>query len=164
MNNLSVCHLCRVEKQAPVCRGACPCPVDGVDIVEHAQAADCPLGYHDGVPVPQAPRAETPAEWGPPKWAKLHEWASAFRGTPAERNAWLAAFRLELPCGECRNGWDAIVEANPPPDDPAMLWRWTWARHNDVRRKLGQAEVGEAEARAQYFRNDVIFPCSTRPM
>ncbi len=42
--NLSVCHTC--PRRQDGCRGKCACLVDGRDLIEHAEAGDCPLGKH----------------------------------------------------------------------------------------------------------------------
>lgn len=47
---LSICHRCP-ERHRP-CAGACPCKIDGADIIEHAREEQCPRGYYDGVPQP----------------------------------------------------------------------------------------------------------------
>jgi hypothetical protein len=46
--NLSACHRCELMQSG--CRGACACLQDGRDIIEHAQAGDCPLGKHEVPP------------------------------------------------------------------------------------------------------------------
>ena len=55
--SLVVCHRCPLRQR--ICAGTCACLVDGRDIIEHAAAADCPKGYHDGVPLPE-PREQWP--------------------------------------------------------------------------------------------------------
>jgi hypothetical protein len=45
--NLSNCHRC--PRRQRKCAGACACLMDGVDIIVHASAGDCPLGRHERV-------------------------------------------------------------------------------------------------------------------
>jgi hypothetical protein len=76
-------------------------------------------------------------------WRALHRRALK---VPAGRDdaEWLATFRRMLPCGDCRNHWDAMVAATPP--EWANYFAWTVARHNEVNRRLGKPEMGEEEA------------------
>jgi len=43
-SNLTICHRC--DRLARPCAGACICTADGRDIVDHAQAGDCPLARY----------------------------------------------------------------------------------------------------------------------
>lgn len=83
-------------------------------------------------------------ERGPELWAEMHRRALA-APSGAEDGAWLEALRRRLPCGECRQHWDAMMEATPPPAAPD-LFAWSVARHNEVNRRLGKPEMGLEEA------------------
>lgn len=91
---------------------------------------------------------------GQAKWRQLHEWALTPIGRDAEwgRKRWLDAFTGSLPCGECRRKWRKLINDNPPPlyGTPEEMWKWSYERHNDVRRRLGQPLISEEEARALY--------------
>lgn len=76
---------------------------------------------------------------GPRLWAALHRRALAVPPGTSD-NAWLAGFREILPCGDCRQHWDGMVAATPPPAAPD-LFAWTVARHNEVNRRLGKPEM-----------------------
>lgn len=44
MNLIAVCSRCK--HSARNCRGACPCTIDGVDILKHAEERYCPIGRY----------------------------------------------------------------------------------------------------------------------
>lgn len=88
---------------------------------------------------------------GQEKWRQLHEWALG-ESTAIPGPQWLAIFGASLPCGECRREWRRLVRDNPPPFDSEglELFLWTVDRHNDVRRRIGQAPFSVEEAMALY--------------
>lgn len=52
---------------------------------------------------------------------------------------------------ECAKKWDEIERNNPPDfSSPEAFFEWSWARHNDVNRKLGRSEITLAEAQSIY--------------
>lgn len=44
---IAICHRCPHRQQT--CAGACPCTIDGRDILDHATTGDCPKGYFENV-------------------------------------------------------------------------------------------------------------------
>lgn len=111
--------------------------------------SECPIGlWSKSTPI-EAPDPPTPeqakklatdaiesakAEWGPPLWKSLHEWAKTADLTKVSE--WLTAFALKIKtCGGCRSHWLRLVKANPPDTSSHdNLFAWTVARHNDVNR------------------------------
>lgn len=48
---ISTCHRC-LRGRKIICDGACPCPLDGVEIRTHARAGQCPADHFAGNPIP----------------------------------------------------------------------------------------------------------------
>jgi Erv1 / Alr family len=83
---------------------------------------------------------------GSPLWAALHRRALVWQG--GEDSIWLAQFRRRVPCGQCKQHWDAMLARTPP--DWANYFAWTVARHNEVNARLGKPGMEEAEARVRW--------------
>lgn len=157
--HLSICKRCEeCQTQRGGCRGvyrgACPCHVDGKDIVVHAMT-DCPKGKYletstvAGMDELLIKYSATHA-WekrGPLLWAELHRWAISFQGTSCDAMKWLSGFAARIGCAECRDHWRGWV-AEQPPDlcGNDHLLRWTIRAHNAVNRRLGKAEMAEDAA------------------
>lgn len=88
------------------------------------------------------------SESGARLWADLHRRALAYSGDATAERAWIHGFAAQVPCGECRGHWFALI-AERPPDlaDAATYFAWTVAVHNRVNVRLGKPMVAEGEAR-----------------
>lgn len=61
---VGICSAC--PRRQRVCRGPCPCTVDGRDAREHARAGDCPEGRYASVAVHRArPPEPVPDDYDP---------------------------------------------------------------------------------------------------
>lgn len=86
---------------------------------------------------------------GPALWEQLHTWAMKLdAGKPT---AWLNNFYAKIPCGDCRQHFDAVVKALPPDfsSTEAMFAR-TVDWHNAVNARLGKPTFTVAEARLRW--------------
>jgi hypothetical protein len=90
-----------------------------------------------------------PPEQGRKKWALFHRrglWFEA-QSDLKDDTDWLIIFAAELPCGECRNHWIAMVAKNPP--DWRRYFAWGVDRHNEVNARLvDKPQLTEAAARS----------------
>jgi len=85
--------------------------------------------------------------WGAYGWEWLHKLAIEYPPVPIKTNAEIAFKRIwdfvsRLPCHECR--YHALrYTLIKPPDfaNSEALQHWVWEFHNDVNRRLGQAEL-----------------------
>jgi hypothetical protein len=97
-------------------------------------------------PTPRpSPRPATPIdrhELGPRLWGELHARPRASDGGDGE---FLRSLARRLPCGECRDHFQALINQRRPPEP--LTFEWTWWAHNQVNRRLGKAEMPLAEAR-----------------
>lgn len=173
MSTIGHCHRCVLAAGAR-CRGACPCPISGVEITVHRDAAFCPHpdGARFGIaarpddweelsravpagaatePVdsvamqPMAPPDS--AKWGPEKWRKLHRFCLTPDARDAEKlAAFVAAFRQEVPCGTCRSHLVEFEKRSPP--DPADPFGWSVGLHNHVNARLAKPLLSVEEAGA----------------
>ena len=104
MNAITTCMRCRIARNAPACRGPCPCPVDRRDISAHAQAGYCPeRQFGDG------------AE--PVGWADVPEVADARSRGLGDTVARLAAAVGIEPCGGCEKRRAKLNELFPYTED-----------------------------------------------
>lgn len=152
--NISACHRCRFRQS--VCRGPCPCTVDGADIIDHATSGQCP--HPDGTQFtgtrePQVVTLNASARDASTRhlWAELHArpWLPGFDAT--REREWLAKFEKQIPCGDCQKHWLELTAAHPPDlSSAAAYFAWTVGRHNDVNRRLGKPEWSVDEATAHY--------------
>ncbi len=84
------------------------------------------------------------SDQGPAKWAEFHRRTLLMEGV--DDSTWLIVFASKLPCGDCKQHWQAMVLRTPP--DFSRYFAWGVDRHNEVNRRLGKPELTEAEARA----------------
>lgn len=86
---------------------------------------------------------------GPPLWAKIHKWALTFTGSYEVACVKLTMFRLEVPCGECRQHWTEITERTPFLKG-MDLFTWLIDRHNEVNqtKRTPSPVISVEEARA----------------
>lgn len=98
--------------------------------------------------LPALQRARLPIGFdGSRHWAFLHLRPGHY--SPPDDTAWLARFRLSLPCGECRRHWDAILKSHPPDaSTPESYFAWTVVVHNEVNQLLKKALITLAQAQA----------------
>jgi hypothetical protein len=101
-------------------------------------------------PQPAGTAGRPPQKWrgeirdGAELWRDLHAFGLSGRLPDA---GWWSWFAAQLPCGECRSDWLRMFRDTPPPADPADLFAWTVARHNEVNRRLKKPEMAETAAR-----------------
>ncbi len=129
-------------------------PEGGVDFECPTERGAKPWGY---VPAPKPPRPKVDRKpgtkpvaddnWGPRLWGLLHGRYRLWTGAEAER-AWLAYFRMMVPCGQCRADWDKLVKDHPPDlSSPENYWLWTVKLHNLVSQRLGKPQLSVEDAR-----------------
>lgn len=87
-------------------------------------------------------------------WDWLHRLASQIATwTAREARTQYKRWRDNIPTAhcDCMRHWDDL-ERNSPPDflSPEAFFEWSWARHNDVNRKLGKPEISLDEAKNLY--------------
>jgi hypothetical protein len=78
-------------------------------------------------------------------WAEIHDpqrhWDERF----------VLSVRMRLPCGDCKEHFDAYVTANPPPlGDDVGCWLWGHSLHNTVRARQGKPPMPLEEFRRLY--------------
>lgn len=88
------------------------------------------------------PYTPTPVH-GAPLWAELHMRALAVEGN--DDTEWLKKFSVRVPCGECKNHWNASMILTPP--DFQNYFRWSVDRHNEVNGRLKKPLLTIDEAR-----------------
>jgi hypothetical protein len=141
---IQTCHRCKPWSQTQReggCAGPCPCHFDGRDIIDHAKAGECPAGFYpalDSLPEGADTSVAETTAWGPLLWERLHTLANA-------DDAWFMAWRQQIPCGPCANGFADIIEEMPPVYGDGWF-AWTVAAHNAVNRTLGKPEMTVEEA------------------
>lgn len=106
MSVAHICHRC-LKSRGIVCQGACPCPIDGRDILVHIQAGECPIGLFKDAPAPVAPTSK-------PLYAKVFN--------PPPRDEWplLARVMSKLASSEDIGVGDTIARIA----GGEMLKRW----------------------------------------
>lgn len=170
-SNVAACLKCRRSHSRPPCAGACPCPVDGVNIGTHAAADFC--GHPDGPmfgagvkpdlwemkprsgesTAAPAPKPVETRPWmeviGPKLWSQLHRFALTTEARlPGRLAAFFAELRKYLTCGACAEGLDDYLAAHPIEHE--RPFEWTVELHNWVNAKpsLNKPQLSVEEARA----------------
>ncbi|HVE12209.1 MAG TPA: Erv1/Alr family FAD-linked sulfhydryl oxidase [Elusimicrobiota bacterium] len=89
-------------------------------------------------------RVETPREWGPRHWNRIHVATIRFPATPSladevKVRSRIVQFVTELPCPECRKDAVGYITQNPPATrNTHALQIWGWRFHNAVNARLGK--------------------------
>lgn len=142
-----------------------PCELQRDAVARARSDAQCPLrrwkGSRDVILLTDSElqkvavvRHETPEQWGPRQWERLHRTCLTPMGEGEFRD-WMAAFTALIAnkggC-ECRRHWNAMISATPPPwaGTPAQRFEWSVARHNEVNLRLKKPEMGVEAAAARW--------------
>jgi hypothetical protein len=152
IGNVAICHVCpEVRWREP--HEPCGAHPERSGWLPLAQAGTCPLRKFEGViPGDESPMipSELQADSLRLLWGELHGRPRVFQSASIEQ-LWLDDFGRRVPCGECRIGWQKILNETPPDlSSRAAYARWTWQAHNTVSRKLGKPEMGWDEAAKLY--------------
>jgi hypothetical protein len=94
-----------------------------------------------------------PEIWGPMFWATLHITSLAYPEEPTytEKRAakeFFNALPHLLPCPTCREHFKEVMQGIPVEtwlDNRKSLTEWVWMAHNQVNKRLGKAELTQAE-------------------
>lgn len=89
-------------------------------------------------------------EVAPVVWKTWHARARGFAG--ASDMEFITKMRDDIPCGDCKKGFIAILKELPPKwdDEGWSYFDWTVEVHNRVNEKLGKAKVTIEEAERMY--------------
>ena len=72
--------------------------------------------------------------FGPMLWREMHNWPTG--NDPANAKQLIESIRRKLPCGDCKNHFDAMVRTMPPcTANKLCLAFTTWEWHNKVNRE-----------------------------
>jgi len=96
------------------------------------------------------------SKWGPPIWEAFHWVAAGFSSHPShsEREhyrTYFNKFPFVLPCEECKFHAIQLMKKMPPiVDGRDRMFAWSVTFHNEVNKRIGNAEVTLQDARSRY--------------
>jgi hypothetical protein len=99
-----------------------------------------------------------PEVWGPIFWCTLHIVSLAYPDEPSysEKRAakeYFNSLAHLLPCPVCRTHFREILQGLPVEnwlDNRKSLIEWVWMAHNQVNKRLGKAEITQADFIKRY--------------
>jgi hypothetical protein len=123
------------------------------DLAIHVPAV-CPHGVAGRITPVDITAQERPLAQPVPNHAisvdRFHAlWRELHTQTHADA-AWLDAFTLRVPCGDCRGHWKWVLWSERPLFGEEWF-AWTVRAHNAVNFKLGKPELSIQDARARWL-------------
>ncbi|HEX8342849.1 MAG TPA: ERV1/ALR-related protein [Tepidisphaeraceae bacterium] len=87
-------------------------------------------------------------------WASIHRRPAAYDGNAEGELAWVQVIDQQLPCGECRRHWRAMLTSLPPDlSSREAYFATTVEWHNTINRRLGKPVMTLDDARAVWTRS-----------